>query len=149
MSNKTTTELIARALIRHRGHTLVCTNLAKGYHYLPGGHIEHREPAAAALAREMKEECGLRCRVGKLAAVAECCYRRKGKQIHELNLVFHVELSARPGLVEVRSLEPDIGFAWLSPNEFKRGDVRPVSLRSWAASRRAAGMQVAWISDIR
>ncbi len=136
--------MIARALIERDRHILVCTNVKKGYHYLPGGHIEFGESAAAALKREIKEECGLRSVVGDLRAVAEIAFRRKGRLYHEVNLVFHVELRGHRGLAPVRSRETDIAFEWIHRKQFKLADVRPTLIRQWAIR---PPKEVAIISD--
>ena len=49
-------EFIARALILHDSHALMCRSIAGDYLYLPGGHIDFAEPASEALKRELFEE---------------------------------------------------------------------------------------------
>jgi 8-oxo-dGTP pyrophosphatase MutT (NUDIX family) len=128
-------ELIARAVFLRNGHLLACKNLKKNYYYLPGGHIEFNEPAAAALRRELLEEADLRIRVGPLLLATEGSFRAKTKVHHEVNLVFHVEharrkpASSRPPVVKSR--EPEIGFEWLDSKQLARRDVRPAGLRRW------------------
>ncbi len=86
-------EFIVRGLIIHWGHCLVCWNPKGDYGYLPGGHIESGEPAAAALAREMLEETGLTCRVGPLLLAHENQFKTRKRAHHELNLVFAAEIT--------------------------------------------------------
>jgi ADP-ribose pyrophosphatase YjhB (NUDIX family) len=40
-------EVIARGVMFHEEHVLLCQNCKHGYYYLPGGHVEPGEAAAA------------------------------------------------------------------------------------------------------
>ncbi len=141
-------EMIARALIECDRHILVCTNIRKGYHYLPGGHVEFGESAAAALKREIKEECGLRSTVGDLRAIAEIVFRHKGHIYHELNMVFHVELPGRKAgkCTPVHSLESHIAFNWIPRRTLRSADVRPTAIKDWVVRNRP-GDTIAMICD--
>jgi len=130
-------EVIARGVWIADNHLLVCRNVARGYRFLPGGHVEPGESAAAALAREMIEEADLPVAVGGLLAAVEAVFeqpRRKDpnqtKQHHELNLIFWMslreadaQLSEGPlpgaipgGLPGVVSREEKIAFDWVPLN---------------------------------
>ena len=95
-------ETIARGVLIHAGHVLLCQALdSQGepkYAYLPGGHVEFGESAADALAREFIEEAGLEVQVGACMLVGENRFtqpskhkKRTSKRRHEYTLVFHVE----------------------------------------------------------
>lgn len=137
-------EVIARGALFHGEHVLACRNVERGYLYLPGGHVEFGEPAAAALAREFLEESGLTVRVGPLLLATENIFESGGKRRHEINLVFHVEHPDPPAAVG--SLEPAIAFDWLDPR--LRVDLRPGAILEWLRSNPSpAG--IPWRSEVR
>lgn len=129
-------ELLARALLRRPddGAVLLCRNVPKGYHYLPGGHVEFDESAPCALARECVEEMGLTLNVGPLLAVAEVRFRAHDESHHEINLVFHVEHPPTIPL-NIVAQEPHIAFDWVLPAELPSLDLRPETLKNWLLSR--------------
>ncbi|MEL6797848.1 MAG: NUDIX domain-containing protein [Planctomycetota bacterium] len=128
-------EVIARGLIIEAGKVLVCQNLAKGYSYLPGGHVDPGETAAAALAREFLEECGLGVEVKDPAVICELVTGPDDGSLHEYSMVFHVE---RRGSDEpcspVESRENHIGFVWLDLAAVVDADLRPTPIKAWIAS---------------
>lgn len=131
-------EIIARGLLEYRGHVLLCQSVAGGYCYLPGGHVEFKEGARAAVERELVEECGLRVRAGELVLVTEGTFKAGGKRHHELNLVFHVEQrGAWKGATPppIKSLEAEIRFLWVPTGELGAMDVRPDAIRDWLLER--------------
>lgn len=124
-------EVLGRALIVERGRVLLCRDVAKGYRYLPGGHVEVGEEASVAVARELDEEARARVRVGSLLAAAEVMFTQGGKRKHELNLVFHVEREGGGDAGEVRSAEGYIAFDWIPADKLESADIRPGCLRRW------------------
>ena len=153
-------EIIARGCLIRGSKVLLCQNLKHGYFYLPGGHVEFCESAAAALAREFLEESGLRVRVTDLALVSEGAFATKKHHHHELNLVFHLEHGGGGDAGEwganagahppVRSLEDGIAFAWVELAAVPETDVRPVSAKAWLAA--GAGQTqgtIEWVSEIQ
>ena len=152
-------EIIARGTLIRGSKVLLCQNLKHEYFYLPGGHVEFGESAAAALAREFLEESGLRVRVTDLALVAEGVFSTKKRHHHELNLVFHVEQGGDRGAANgasnaqthppICSLEPGIAFAWIELAAIPETDVRPLSAKAWLAA--GAGHHpgaIEWVSEI-
>ncbi len=138
---RTHTEFIARGLIVDAGRVLLCRDIQGGYYYLPGGHIDFAERASDALAREIMEEAGLKAIVGRLLLAIEATFVQKGKDRHELSLVFHVEQIADPNetadeatLPEVRSLEDQIEFAWVELAALPETDLRPLWVKAWLAA---------------
>lgn len=162
-----TIEFIARGLIVHQNHVLVCWNPEGQYGYLPGGHVEQDESAAAALAREMVEETGLKSRVGPLLLTHENRFRARKRAHHELNLVFaaeivdkgflkmcHVAQSQKTAIPSrrkgskgqnppppVESQEAHLEFHWLSRAQFKAATIHPKPMADWAARLLAGGLE--------
>jgi ADP-ribose pyrophosphatase YjhB (NUDIX family) len=149
-------DLIARGLLVHRGHVLVCVS-EHGHAYLPGGHVEPGEAAAGALRRELLEEAGLEVRVGRLLYVEEAGYvpsagGRDGKPPrarHQVKLVFAVEPAGASrrlfhvkrgagadGLPRVVSLEEGIGFQW---RPLGKPGIVPVTMNRWVGGLAKAG----------
>jgi len=126
-NNSPTPETIARGVLTQGSSVLVCKNLDKGYLYLPGGHIEIGETAAAALIREFDEETGLKIKPSRCVAVMEVIF---GKGGHEINFLFPVEHAGE--LPEtIASKEAGIGFEWIEAAAIVDADLRPRSIKAW------------------
>ncbi len=148
-------EIIARGVCFHGPALLCCRNVKRGYLYLPGGHIEPGEAAIAALAREFEEEAGESIRVGRFLAAAENAFDQGEETVHELNLVFHVELRAGAAGADrptIRSREPKIAFDWVTKRQFEEAAFLPPILRRWLldqwGTRAEPGDPAAWISSM-
>ncbi len=133
-------EILARGLLVADGRVLLCRNIEHGYRYLPGGHVEPGESAAAALAREFLEESGVAVRVGPLLLTSEHGFVQKGRARHEIDLVFHVEQPQGAKLLgKWPSLEPDIAFDWVPVGEIAVSDLRPRTISDWVQAHVKAG----------
>ena len=131
-------EVIARGVaILGRGdaaRVLLCQNKKRGYYYLPGGHVDPGEPAAAALRREILEEMGIDSRIGPPLCLHECAFHDGRADHHEINLVFHVEHLGRPGTPwpdPPPCAEPHIAFVYLPLADVPAADIRPDRARTW------------------
>ncbi len=134
-------ELIARGLLQLGSEILLCRNLKHGYYYLPGGKVEFGESSAQACEREFEEENGLIVSAKAPLLVAEATFEQRGRQRHEVSIVFHVEHTpAEPVSPEelreagVRSREAKIGFEWADLAVVADLDLRPALIRAWLAS---------------
>lgn len=144
-------ELIVRGLLWHGSRLLLCRNLKHGYLYLPGGHIDPGESAAAALAREFLEEGNLPITVGPLGLITEAAFTTPKRTHQELNLVFHVEhrLTAKR-LAAVRSMEKQIALEWTELAALPELDLRPLAVKAWLLTPGATdpGQAPEWVSEI-
>jgi 8-oxo-dGTP diphosphatase len=141
-------EVISRGVLLRDSHILLCQNVKQGYWYLPGGHVEFGEAAAASLAREFMEECGLEIEVLDCVLVAEAGFAAK-RQHHEINLVFRVEEKSDRD-AEVVSREPAVAFGWFGTAQVAEVDLRPAAVKAWLlAGGRQEGGSCTWVSEIR
>jgi 8-oxo-dGTP pyrophosphatase MutT (NUDIX family) len=142
-------ELIARGVLVRDGQVLLCQSVKHGYFYLPGGHIEFGEPAAAAAEREILEELGIKLRAGALALVSEGAFSAK-RDHHEINLVFHMEHPTPwpKSLVNPKSKEPHIAFRWVELAAAQDLDIRPTAIKAWLAAG-CGDDRIEWVSEIQ
>ena len=142
--SRATIELIARALYARDGKLLVCRSVKGGYSYLPGGHIEFGESAAAAIERELQEECGVAFAASICALVSENSFSTREEKHHEVNFVFHVEPKA-PLVATISSQEPGIVFEWLDLAAVVDADLRPESIKAWLVAGGSTDLSCGWI----
>lgn len=123
-------EFIARVAWVESGRILVCRNLKHGHCYLPGGHVEFGESASAAAAREMMEEAGVSVHVGPPLQAFELRFEQRGKQRHEVTILFHVaHAECHPS--RVKSIEEEIAFEMVPVGELERAKFLPSSQLAW------------------
>lgn len=126
-------EVIARGVLFHEEHVLLCRSVKNGYFYLPGGHVEFGESAESALRREFLEETGLNVTVRACVLLHEHIFRQGSRLRHEYNVVFHVEQDM-PSPGKVKSLEPKIAFDWIRASDVHSVDLRPAEYAEWLTS---------------
>lgn len=129
--------IAAYALIR-RGSAVLLTRLSERAHHtgswtLPGGGVDHGEPPASALAREVAEECGVTCEVGALLDVHDTHFAGTApsgrvEDFHGVHLIFAATVpdDAEPRVVEVGGTTDRV--AWVEVADIESGDVRVLDL---------------------
>lgn len=122
----TSTEIIARAVIRQGGQLLLVRQRTRPWSFLPGGHVEPGEPVEIALVREIAEELGTDAKITGLIGVVEHGYVEDGITHHELNFAFDVDIAG----AEPVSQEDHLELHWLPFDHLADTDVRPGKLKS-------------------
>ena len=127
----------AYALVR-RDDAVLLTRLSEravfpGRWTLPGGGIDHGERPAAALAREVTEECGVACQVGPLLDVHDSHYSAEApsgrwEDFHGVHLVFAatVDGDTEPRVVETGGTTDAV--AWVRLAAIEDGEVEVLDL---------------------
>lgn len=101
-------------IARNDGKTLMLQHVREhgNYWVLPGGGVDLGEPIEKSLEREIMEELGVGCRVGRLVAIGELIIPRR----HVVDFFFTGKLERNDDFKV--NYEEGIGDArWLSPDE--------------------------------
>ncbi|MEI8243484.1 MAG: NUDIX domain-containing protein [bacterium] len=122
-------EILARGVCVVRGQLLLCHSKGAANTYLPGGHVEFREPARAALEREIAEEMGCRARAGRFLGCVEHVFRQKGKWHAEINLLFALRIPGLTPATPPPACEAWIEFQWTPLSKLCQARLEPAVLR--------------------
>jgi ADP-ribose pyrophosphatase YjhB (NUDIX family) len=132
------------ALIRRDDAVLLTRISSRGAYpgawTLPGGGLDHGETPRDALAREVREECGVDSRVGDLLDVHDTHFRGTApsgrfEDFHGVHLVFRATVpdDADPRVVETDGTTDAV--AWVPVADIESGEVRVLDVvRSALAS---------------
>lgn len=124
-----TVHLLARAVIRSDGHILVVRAEGQSHTFLPGGHREGREGLEACLRRELREELGVRAKVGRYLGGVEHQWTREGTPQYEINHCFAVTTPGLTTNVPPEAQEDYLSFAWVSVDRLGAASLQPAPLR--------------------
>jgi len=134
MPSTATIEVIARAVIQREGYLLLTRRIGAEIAFLPGGHIEHGEPAKAALAREIKEELGMGIEIQRFLGVVEHAFGPMHERTHEINLIFECTAPSLPYPANPPSIEPEFEFQWVRVDELPTSGLEPSVIRDQIAA---------------
>ncbi|WP_018755922.1 NUDIX domain-containing protein [Paenibacillus terrigena] len=127
---------IARAVIVHENKLLIAR--MKGAHaFLPGGGIELGEGAQNALRRELNEELGVACDIGRFLGVLETHrFDERGAMHHEISHLFEVSSALLQSHTIPQSHEEHLAFQWieLETENIKQHNVLPPVLQDHLAN---------------
>lgn len=120
--------LRARALILdHDNDVLLAHRKGANNTYLPGGHVEIGESAAAALKREIREEIGKEIIINQFLGCIESDWEQEGLHNYELNLIFLSDFKNK-NIRHVKSLEDHIEFFWCPSDKLEKNNLLPATL---------------------
>jgi 8-oxo-dGTP pyrophosphatase MutT (NUDIX family) len=129
MSDAERIEVIARGACVKDGNLLLCHSKGAENTFLPGGHVEFQEGAAAGLCREIEEELGAQVSAGRFLGVVEHTFLQRGERHCEINLVFDMDLPEVDPPAAPVSKEGGIEFLWVGMNELATSRLEPSPLR--------------------
>ncbi|CAM3336405.1 NUDIX domain-containing protein [Nocardioides dubius] len=154
------TALVSEALEDHHGHRMqrlaayavirrddavLLTRISRlGHHAgswtLPGGGVDHGERPAAAVAREVREECGVACTVGELLDVHDVHFHGtapsgRHEDFHGVHLIFTATLDtdAEPYVAEQHGTTDEV--AWIPLADIASGKVPVLDVVTHALGR--------------
>ncbi len=137
-------EILVRAIIQMREKFLLCRRVNKRYYFFPGGHVEFGENIKEALARELKEELGLKIKKCSFIGGSEHLFTEDGKKHHEINLAF----DAKVNKLNTKSKEDHIQFFLLDKKQLAKKNVLPVALKK-AILKWLENKKPFWVSEIQ
>ena len=114
-------EVIVRAVVLPRGAVLLVQEIAQGYWFFPGGHVEAGETPRQALVRELREELDVSATVQEHLGDLENRWVHDGLEHHEVNHVFATSIDADDPV----SQEPHLAAGWIDVSDLDASDVRP------------------------
>ena len=144
VQKKNEVEILVRAVIQIKGKILVCKKVGRDYYFFPGGHLEFGENAKEALARELKEELGLKIKKCSFIGGSEHVFMEDKIRHHEINLVFGTSIKE----INTKSMESHLRFYLFSKNQLAKENVLPVMLKG-AILKWLKNKKPFWVSQIQ
>jgi len=130
---------LARGILSAGGKVLLARQIGAGNTFLPGGHIDHREKADAALIREIYEEIGETAIVGRFIGAVEAGWAEDGFDHHEINLVFEVTVPNLDSSTPPESRERHLEFLWANPSDLAKHNLQPAPMMACITQWREDG----------
>ncbi len=118
---------LARGVLIHEGKVLLANDIRpdQGHYFLPGGHVDRREPVKDTLVREWREELGWDISVQRFLGCLEhkWTYNRMSDnalvEVFEINFLFTVQTKATNLLAVPESKESHLRFEWVPLSELE------------------------------
>lgn len=134
---------LTRGIFIEDGKILVAHAIGHRNTFLPGGHVEIGESAKDALVREIDEEIGISCTVGKFLGLVEHKWTSNGVLNCEINQVFEVHSETLQIDINPKSKESHIEFFWLNVADLEESNLQPYPLQK-AIERYSNGSKDIW-----
>lgn len=99
-----------------------------------GGRVKIHETTEEAAKRELKEELNLEVETLKLTGLIENFFLMNGREYHELNFVFRVDLKDSLDLGTLVSEGDNEGFIAIQQEDLEKYDIRPKAILQLIAS---------------
>lgn len=136
--------VLSRAVIVEDNHLLLAYDprpnpshyyeLNVPFYYLPGGHIDFKEPAHHAIVRELKEETGYEAEVQHFLGILEHAWSFPGDELcchtHEVNFIFKARIPAIISHTVLAQQEEHVAFSWAPLHQISEIDLRPTALKT-------------------
>lgn len=120
--------LRAAAIVIREGRVLTCRCEGEAYCFLPGGRVRAGEATREALRRELGEELGVACDVGRPVFLLESFFTLDGQAFHEVGLYYAAEVpEQRPSSVVDGGRTID--FEWVALADVHARNLQPALLR--------------------
>ncbi|WP_047986294.1 NUDIX domain-containing protein [Ornithinibacillus californiensis] len=116
--------------------------------FLPGGHIEFGESAKDTLKREMKEEIGINCKVGRFLGLVEHKWEKNGVLNCEINQVFEVTSNEIESSANPKSVESHLEFFWCNGRDLDDNNLQPYPFRDLINNYLNGNNDVWWESTL-
>ncbi len=117
--------LLARGIMFSNHKVLLAQHKGADNIFLPGGHIRLGEKAEAALIREIEEEIGQKAIVKQFIGAVETTWADDGKDNHEIDLLFEVDIPTIDSSESPSSREAQLEFMWIEPVELTSHNLLP------------------------
>ena len=123
-----------------RGNKVLVARATPDLVFLPGGHLEEGETAAACLARECLEEFGAQVSVGALLGVVESRYSDGEQTVHQIDLLLNATLAD----LDTSSREPHLTFFWAELDDLDALNLRPTASRAIVRGQNRGQLMTDW-----
>jgi 8-oxo-dGTP pyrophosphatase MutT (NUDIX family) len=122
--------ILARGIIIDDGYFLVAKLKSAKNTFLPGGHMDFNEDLKMALKREIFEEIGMDCIIGKYIGCLEAQWTENNDYNQEINHIFLVNEINKNMKIKSKESHLDIYWVKICEKEMEKENLLPLSMRT-------------------